>query len=81
MGTRDRQRARAYVPRRPRLVITVEFWREEHLRCHPERAGTVFAAKIITEELAGVLRVRQVLSAEAAPRAGPGADLVSWVSA
>jgi hypothetical protein len=64
-----------------RLVITVEFWREEHLRCHPERAGTVFAAKIITEELAGVLRVRQVLSAEAAPRAGPGADLVSWVPA
>ena len=47
----------------------------------PERAGTVFAAKIITEELAGVLRVRPVLSAEAAPRAGPGADLVSWVSA
>jgi hypothetical protein len=51
------------------------------LRCHPERTGTVFAAKIITEELAGVLRVRQVLSAEAAPRAGPGGDLVSWVSA
>jgi hypothetical protein len=40
----------------PRLVVTVEFWREEHLRCHPERAGTVFAAEIMAEELAGALR-------------------------
>jgi hypothetical protein len=37
-------------------VITVEFWREEHLRRHPEHIGAVFVAEIEAEELGGILR-------------------------
>lgn len=39
-----------------RLVITAEFWREEHLRRHPEDVGAVFVAEIDAEELSGVLQ-------------------------
>lgn len=39
-----------------RLVITAEFWRDEHLQRHPEHAGAVFAAEIPAEELATVLQ-------------------------
>jgi hypothetical protein len=38
------------------LMITVEFWREEHLRRHPEHMGTVFVAEIEAEELAAILQ-------------------------
>ncbi|MGW0856911.1 hypothetical protein [Streptomyces sp. NPDC002690] len=38
-----------------RAVITLEFWRPEHLRDHPEDAGAVFVAEIAMEELLGVL--------------------------
>ncbi|MFB6783829.1 hypothetical protein ACFCX0_42730 [Streptomyces sp. NPDC056352] len=37
------------------LVITLEFWREEHLLSHPEDAGAVFVVKIPTEEFIGIL--------------------------
>ncbi|WP_438318651.1 hypothetical protein ACSHWO_34560 [Streptomyces sp. HUAS TT3] len=33
-----------------RLVLTFEFWREEHLLSHPEDAGAVFVAEIAAEE-------------------------------
>ena len=39
-----------------RLVITMEFWREEHLRRHPEHRGAVFVAEIEAEELADILQ-------------------------
>ncbi|MBT1187893.1 hypothetical protein HET69_28880 [Streptomyces sp. CJ_13] len=38
-----------------RLVITLEFWREEHLLNHPEDAGTVFMVEIPAEEFVGIL--------------------------
>ncbi|MEU8679440.1 hypothetical protein [Streptomyces sp. NPDC048560] len=38
-----------------RLVITLEFWRQEHLLNHPEDAGVVFVAEIPTEEFVGIL--------------------------
>jgi hypothetical protein len=38
------------------LVMTVGFWREEHLRRHPEHMGAVFVADIEAEELAGILQ-------------------------
>jgi hypothetical protein len=38
------------------LAITVSFWREEHLRRHPEHAGAVFVTEIAAEELAGILQ-------------------------
>jgi hypothetical protein len=37
------------------LVITVQFWREEHLLKHPEHVGTVFAVEIQAAEFAGIL--------------------------
>ncbi|MEV7558630.1 hypothetical protein [Streptomyces sp. NPDC089795] len=37
------------------LVITLEFWREEHLAGHPEDAGAVFVAEIPVEEFVGIL--------------------------
>ena len=37
------------------LVVTVQFWREEHLLEHPEHAGTVFAVEIQAAELADLL--------------------------
>jgi hypothetical protein len=37
------------------LVITSEFWREEHLLEHPEHAGTVFVARLQEKELAAIL--------------------------
>jgi hypothetical protein len=37
------------------LEITWQFWREEHLRRHPEHAGMVFAVEIGAAELAGLL--------------------------
>lgn len=37
------------------LALTAGFWREEHLRRHPEHVGAVFAAEIEAEELAGIL--------------------------
>ncbi|MFJ6052485.1 hypothetical protein [Streptomyces sp. NPDC092307] len=38
-----------------RLVITLEFWREEHLSRHPEDAGAVFVVEIPVEEFVGIL--------------------------
>ncbi|MET9617170.1 hypothetical protein [Kitasatospora indigofera] len=38
-----------------RLVITLEFWREEHLLNHPEDAGAVFVVEIPAQEFAGIL--------------------------
>lgn len=37
------------------LALTLGFWREEHLRLHPEHVGTVFVAEIEAEELTGIL--------------------------
>ncbi|MER5885602.1 hypothetical protein ABT160_17360 [Streptomyces sp. NPDC001941] len=37
------------------LLVTIEFWREEHLRNHPEDAGAVYVAEIPREEFIGVL--------------------------
>ncbi|WP_329111984.1 hypothetical protein [Streptomyces sp. NBC_01353] len=38
-----------------RLVITLSFWRGEHLLCHPEDAGVVFVVEIPSEEFVGIL--------------------------
>ncbi|MFJ6867593.1 hypothetical protein ACIQRS_25860 [Streptomyces termitum] len=38
-----------------RLVVTFEFWREEHLRDHPEDAGVVFVAAVPVREFGGIL--------------------------
>jgi hypothetical protein len=38
------------------LAITVGFWREEHLRRHPEHVGAVFVTEIAAEELADILQ-------------------------
>lgn len=38
-----------------RLEITWRFWREAHLRSHPEHTGTVFTVKTGAAELAGLL--------------------------
>jgi len=38
-----------------RLVITLQFWRAEHLITHPEHAGEVFVAEIPTTEFVGIL--------------------------
>lgn len=38
-----------------RLVITLSFWREEHLLHHPEDAGAVFVVEIPAEEFVGIL--------------------------
>ncbi|MDV9191111.1 hypothetical protein R6L23_23395 [Streptomyces sp. SR27] len=38
-----------------RLVITLEFWREEHLLSHPEDAGAVFVVEIPAQEFVGIL--------------------------
>ncbi|RKE23467.1 hypothetical protein [Streptomyces sp. TLI_171] len=40
---------------RDRLVITLEFWREEHLVNHPEDAGAVFVVEIPAQEFAAIL--------------------------
>ena len=37
------------------LVITFDFWREEHLLEHPEPAGAVFAAEVRIGEVVGIL--------------------------
>ncbi|MEV7616103.1 hypothetical protein [Streptomyces sp. NPDC089799] len=37
------------------LVITLEFWREEHLLSHPEDAGAVFVVEIPADEFIGIL--------------------------
>jgi hypothetical protein len=37
-------------------VMTASFWREEHLRRHPEHVGAVFVAEIEADELAGILQ-------------------------
>ena len=44
------------LPYSDRLVLTVEFWRGEHLHLHPEHAGVVFAAEIAADELLGILQ-------------------------
>jgi hypothetical protein len=36
-------------------AITAQFWREDHLRAHPEHAGVVFTAEIPTDELIDIL--------------------------
>jgi hypothetical protein len=41
---------------RDHLVITLQFWREEHLLKHPEHAETVFAVEIQAAEFAGILK-------------------------
>ncbi|MFI9777370.1 hypothetical protein ACIHCV_22080 [Streptomyces sp. NPDC051956] len=38
-----------------RLVITLEFWREEHLINHPDDAGAVFMVEIPAKEFVGIL--------------------------
>jgi hypothetical protein len=38
------------------LIMTVGFWRDEHLRRHPEHVGAVFVAELEAEELAGILQ-------------------------
>ncbi|GAA3019266.1 hypothetical protein [Streptosporangium longisporum] len=38
-----------------RLVITLEFLREEHLLIHPEHAGTIFVAELPAAEFVGIL--------------------------
>ena len=38
------------------LVITVEFWRDEHLQRCPEHTGVVFTSEITAEELASILQ-------------------------
>jgi hypothetical protein len=38
------------------LLITLEFWRKEHLRLHPEHAGAIFAVEIEADELARILQ-------------------------
>ncbi|WP_405825954.1 hypothetical protein OG705_35295 [Streptomyces sp. NBC_00838] len=38
-----------------RLVITLSFWRKEHLLHHPEDAGAVFVVEIPAEEFVGIL--------------------------
>ncbi|MGQ4458417.1 hypothetical protein [[Kitasatospora] papulosa] len=38
-----------------RLVITLSFWREEHLLSHPEDAGAVFVVEIPAEEFNEIL--------------------------
>ncbi|WP_406482639.1 hypothetical protein [Streptomyces sp. NBC_01615] len=38
-----------------RLVLTLQFWREEHLIKHPEDAGEVFVAEIPRVEFVGIL--------------------------
>ncbi|MYS07587.1 hypothetical protein GTW71_14340 [Streptomyces sp. SID6041] len=38
-----------------RLVITLEFWREEHLLSHPEDAGAVYVVEISAQEFVGIL--------------------------
>ncbi|MFI1654798.1 hypothetical protein ACH4ZU_07630 [Streptomyces sp. NPDC020472] len=40
---------------RDHLVITLGFWREEHLLSHPEDAGAVFVAELPAEKLIGIL--------------------------
>jgi hypothetical protein len=40
---------------RDNMVITWQFWREEHLHEHPGHAETVFALEIQAVELAGLL--------------------------
>jgi hypothetical protein len=37
------------------LLITFEFWRERHLREHPEHPGRVLVAELPAEELAAIL--------------------------
>jgi hypothetical protein len=38
-----------------RLVLTLQFRREEHLVRHPDHAGKVFVAEVPTEEFLGIL--------------------------
>jgi hypothetical protein len=38
-----------------RLVLTFEFWREQHLRAHPGHAGMVLTAELGKEELTAIL--------------------------
>jgi hypothetical protein len=38
-----------------RLVLTLQFRREEHLVRHPDHAGKVFVAEVPTEEFVGIL--------------------------
>ncbi|MEZ0096015.1 hypothetical protein [Streptacidiphilus sp. EB129] len=38
-----------------RLVLTLQFLREEHLDRHPDHAGKVFVAEVPTEEFVGIL--------------------------
>ncbi|CAM5281952.1 hypothetical protein [Streptomyces atroolivaceus] len=38
-----------------RLVITLEFWREEHLVHHPDDAGAVFGVEVPADEFIGIL--------------------------
>ncbi|QES03845.1 hypothetical protein [Streptomyces venezuelae] len=40
---------------RDHVVITLEFWRAEHLFTHPEDAGAVFVVEIPAEEFIGIL--------------------------
>lgn len=38
------------------LMMTAGFWRDEHLRRHPEHVGAVFVAELEAEELADILQ-------------------------
>jgi len=51
-----------------RLVITLAFYRQEHLRLHPEHGGAVFTVEIVAEEFIEILRnTVAVLDEEPAP--------------
>jgi hypothetical protein len=62
------------------LVMTCQFWREEHLLEHPAHVGAVFAAEISAGELAEVLEdLIAVLSADR-NELTPGADAASGMA-
>ncbi|MFF0476586.1 hypothetical protein [Streptomyces sp. NPDC004284] len=53
------------------LMITLEFWREEHLLAHPEHAREVFVVEIPTAEFIGILDdLVSVLDGSRKPEAG-----------
>jgi hypothetical protein len=52
------------------LVLTFEFWREGHLRQHPEVAGKVLVTELPAAEFTGILDPLIVMLGQ-----GPGVDL------
>ncbi|GAA4227533.1 hypothetical protein GCM10022254_15440 [Actinomadura meridiana] len=56
------------------LVLTFEFWREEHLRKHPEHAGTVLVAVLSVDEFAGILDQLVAVLGQGRNAEPPGAE-------